>query len=82
MGGGGAGGGGGWEAEARLNPPLELFGLAMRSISASHRPKHVQMAKEMSPYRWGEFQTHAFHVIPSMDPIVSVVNLYGWQNSL
>ena len=35
-----------------------------------------------SPYYWGEFQTHAFHVGPSMGPIVSVVNLQGRQNSL
>ena len=28
MGGGEAGGGGGWVAGGRLNPPLELFGLA------------------------------------------------------
>ena len=27
----------------------------------------------MSYYHWGEFQTHAFHVVPSMSPIVSVV---------
>ena len=36
------------------------------------------MAK-MSPYHWGEFHTHAFHVVPSMGPIVSVMNLQGWQ---
>ena len=29
----------------------------------------------MSHYHWGEFQTHAFHVVPSMGPIVSVINL-------
>ena len=33
----------------------------------------------MSHHHWGEFQTHAFHVVPSMSPIVSVVNLHGWQ---
>ena len=68
----GAGGGGGWVAGARLNPPLGLCGLAMSYRSASH---YAQMAQKMSPYCWGEFQTHAFHVMPSMDPIVSVVNL-------
>ena len=39
--GGGAGGGGGWEAKGRLNPSLELFGLAIGPRSASHRPKHA-----------------------------------------
>ena len=33
----------------------------------------------MSHYHWGQFQTHAFHVVPSMGPIVSVVNLHGQQ---
>ena len=31
-------------------------------------------------YCWGEFHTHAFHVVPSMGPIVSVMNLQGQQN--
>ena len=35
-----------------------------------------------SPHYWGEFQTHAFHVAPSMGPIVSIVNLQGQKNSL
>ena len=26
----------------------------------------------MSTYCWGEFQTHAFHVVPYMGPTVSV----------
>ena len=30
----------------------------------------------------GQFQTHAFHVVPSMVLIVSVVNLQAQQNSL
>ena len=29
-----------------------------------------------------QFQTHAFHVVPSMVPIVSVVNLHGRQKNL
>ena len=29
----------------------------------------------MSHYHWGEFQTRAFHVVPSMGLIVSVVNV-------
>ena len=36
----------------------------------------------MSHYHWGEFQIHTFYVMPSMDPIVSVVNFQGQQNSL
>ena len=36
----------------------------------------------MSLYHWGEFQTHAFRVVPSMGPIVSVVNLHGQQYML
>ena len=38
---GGMGGGGGWVARYRLYPLLGLFELAMRSRSASHRPKHA-----------------------------------------
>ena len=41
---GGVGGGGGWAAGGRLKPPLGLFGLAISSRSASHRPKHAQRA--------------------------------------
>ena len=33
-------------------------------------------------YQWGQFQTHASHVVPSTGPIVLVVTLHGWQNSL
>ena len=33
----------------------------------------------MSHYHWGELRTHAFHVVPSMGTIVSVVNLHGWK---
>ena len=40
------------------------------------------LIQETSHYHWGEFQTHLFHVVPSMGPIVLVVNLYGWQNLL
>ena len=36
----------------------------------------------MSHYYWDEFQTHAFHVAPSIGSIVSVVNLHGQKNSL
>ena len=71
-----------WEAIGGLNPPLRLFGLAMSPRSASNRPKHVLMAKEMSPYHWGDFQTHTFHVAPSMVSIISAMNLQGRQNSL
>ena len=31
----------------------------------------------MIHYHWDEFQTLVFHVVPSMDLIVLVVNLYG-----
>ena len=31
----------------------------------------------MSYYHWGEFQTHTFHVVLSMGPIVSVMNIQG-----
>ena len=34
----------------------------------------------MSPYHWGKFQTNAFHVAPSIGPIVSVMNLQGRQS--
>ena len=36
-----AGGGGGWKAGGGLNPPLELFRVAMGPRSASHMPKHA-----------------------------------------
>ena len=42
-------------------PPLGLFGVAMS-------PK--------SHYHWGEFETNAFHVVSSMGPVVSVMNLH------
>ena len=48
-----------------------------QSKSVNHRPKHTERAQEMSHYHWGEFQTHVFHVVPFMDPIVSVMNLHG-----
>ena len=48
-------------------PPLGLFGVAM---------------SPRSHYHWGKFETHAFHVVPSMGPVVSVTNLHGWQNLL
>ena len=43
-----------------------LFGLAMSPRSSRQRPKTY--------HHLGEFQTHAFYVVPSMGPIVSVVN--------
>ena len=43
--------------------------------------EHVQRPL-MSPHPWGEFQAHSFHVVPSMGPIVSVINLQGRQKSL
>ena len=39
--GGGVDGGEGWAAGGKLNPLLELFGLAMSPRNASHRPKHA-----------------------------------------
>ena len=53
----------------------------MSPRSASHGPKHAKRAKGMSHYHWDQFQTHAFYVMPSMGPIVSVVTLIGRQNS-
>ena len=37
------------------------------------------MAYKTSPYHMGEFQTHVFHVAPSVGPTVSVVNVQGRQ---
>ena len=37
---------------------------------------------EMFPYHWGEFQTHAFLLVPSMAPIVSIVNLQSAKLTL
>ena len=50
--------------------------------AASCRPIHAQRAKETSHYHWGEFQTHTFHVVPSMGLTASVVNLHSLKNSL
>ena len=36
----------------------------------------------MFHYHWDEFQTHVFHVVPSMDLIVLVVNLYGQKPAI
>ena len=36
----------------------------------------------MSHQHRGEHQIDAFHLVPSMGPIVSVVTLHGWQNQL
>ena len=70
---------GGWEAGVGLNPLLEPFGLA---IYGFQKPKHAWLVSETFPYHWGKFHTHAFHVAPSVGPIVSVMNLQGQQNSL
>ena len=42
----------------------------------------LRWCKKRSPYHWDEFHTHAFHVAPSMGPIVLVVNLQDRKNSL
>ena len=73
---------GGWESRGKLNPPLGLFGPALSLKIASDRLKYAWMAQKTSPYHWGKFQTHAFHVAPFMGPIVLVVNLQSRQNSL
>ena len=56
---------------------LGLFGLVMSPRSVSREPNILRGPKETSHYHWGEFQTYAFHVVPSMGPIVSVVNTLG-----
>ena len=66
--------GGGWAAGGRLYPPLGLFRLAMSPNSASHRS--LDGLRDVSP-PLGQFQIHAFHVVPSMGLIVSVVTLHG-----
>ena len=50
------GGGRGWAAGGRLNPLLRLFGVVM---------------SPRSHYHWNQFETHAFHVVPSMGPTVN-----------
>ena len=79
---GGMGGGGRWAAGDGLKLPLGLIGLAMSSRSASHIGSNTLRGpkRHLSHYHWGEFQSHAFHVAPSMGPIVSVVNLHGLKN--
>ena len=70
---------GGWATEGRLNPLLGVFGLAMSPRSTSHRL--FIGPTETSCYHWGEFQNYAFHLMPSMGPVVSVVNFQGHKNS-
>ena len=82
MGGGRVGGGEGWATRGRLKPLLGLFRLAMSPRSTSHRPRHIQRAYEMSYHHWGEFETHAFHVVACMGPTTSIVNLHGRKNQL
>ena len=67
-----------WAARGRLKPPLELFRPTMSKRSASHGPKtHSEGLRDILLLYWGEFQTQTFHVVPSMGPIVSNVNLHG-----
>ena len=40
------------------------------------------MDKEKSRYLWSEFQTHVFHVAPSMGPTVLIINLQDRQDPL
>ena len=57
----------------------------MSPTSASHRPKHSLWRKKcplITAVNFGPIVTHAFHAVPSMGPIISVVNLQGRQNSL
>ena len=52
VGGGGVGGRGwgGWEAGGGLHRPIGLFGVAMSTRSASHRPRHDWRAlRDVSP---------------------------------
>ena len=79
---GGWGGGGGWEAKGGLYLPIGLFGVAMSPRSVNHRPRQDWRAlRDVSQHR-GEYQTHTFHLVPSMGPTVSVVTLHGLQNQL
>ena len=79
---GGGAGGGGWEAEGGLYLSIGLFGVAMNPRSASHRRRQDWRALGTSHQHRGEYQTHTFHLVPSMGPIVSVMTLHGWQNQL
>ena len=59
----------------RLYPPLELFGLVMSPKVSAIGSNMLREPKRCLHYHWGEFQIHAFHVMPSMDCTVSVMNL-------
>ena len=74
VGGDGVDGGGGGAAGGRLYPPLRLFRLAMSPKSASHRS--LDSLRDVSP-PLGQFWIHAFHVVPCMGVIVSVITLHG-----
>ena len=68
-----------WAAGGGLFPLLGMFGLAMTPRSASHRPNKLRGPKS---HLTTTGKIHAFHVVSSMGPIVSIVTLYGWQNLL
>ena len=58
--------------------------IAMSLRSARHKTKYAYRQSNTFHYHWGQFQAHTFHVVPSMGPIVSVINLQDQeqQNSL
>ena len=62
------GGGGGWEAGGGSHHPIGPFGVAMSPRSVSHRPRQDWRAlRDVSPTQaGGEYQTHTFHLVPSM----------------
>ena len=66
-------------SQRQLNSLLEVLGLAMSPRKAIGQN---MLWEEMFHCPWGKFQTYAFHVVSSIGPIVSDVNLHGWQNSL
>ena len=71
-----AGGGEGEQLEVGYTLCQDCLEQAMSPRSASHSPRHAQTAQEISHYHWGQFQTYASHVVPSMGPIVSFMTLH------
>ena len=53
--------------------------IAMILRSASIGPNMHRQPIEMSHNHWCQFQMNAFNVVPSMGPIVSVMNLHHQQ---
>ena len=64
------GGGGEWAAGGRIYLPRGLFGVAISPEVASRRPDKPESLRDLIKNKCrGEYQTHTFHLVPSMTPL-------------